>query len=183
MTFQTWVRRSRWSLVAFVIAVPLAIVGTFSVGWFRYVEVTNPHPREVAEGQTVAEQKVKFTLVDHEVIEAESDEGQELGALDGTELVIVTFDIDATKLTDDDLVSCAFDVVAPGGGGERRWGSDQLEVSLPYGDDAYTTGCVFSDHDAFTLKQVFVVPTGTADDLKLQFMTDFGSHPVLQWDL
>src|SRR4051812_24176860 len=151
-----WLKKSRWSLLAFVIAVPVAVLSALSIRFIPDLADTNPHPPTLEQGDIGTYKKVTFQLVGQETVKANSDRGRELGALDGTEVVIVTLRVDATKVGKG-IVGCVFELVGPGPSGLRHWDSHQLEVSLPYGDDSYESYCVLSDKKSFTLKQVFVV--------------------------
>jgi hypothetical protein len=180
MTLRTWARKSRRSLLAVVIAIPAATLAAFSIDWPGYIEATVPSPEMLQAGDTGTYKNATIQLTDHQVIDADSAEGRELGALASTQLVIVTVHVDGSKVTED-LVGCDFELVAPGPAGERHWG-DQVAVSLPYGDDDYQTTCLMSDHTAFDYKQVFVVPQGAADDVSLRYLSSSLLPPVLQWD-
>lgn len=177
----TWLKKSRWSLLAFVIAVPVAVLSALSIRFIPDLATTNPHPVMLEQGDIGTYKKVTFQLVDHKVVKADSDQGRELGALAGTEVVIVTLHVDATN-AGKGIIGCDFALTAPGPAGQREWDSNQLEVSLPYGGDDYESYCILSDKKSFNLKQLFVVPEGVASTVSLWFRPSDLEPPALQWD-
>ncbi len=189
MTARAWLRRWRWALVALAVVVPAAIVVTLSVDWFDYVRLTTSDGARVAPGGTGTHAGVEYTLVDVQLIEADSSEGEELGALPGTSVVVARVHVDSTD-AGPDARSCKLLLVAPGPGGDRVWDTGQSDVYLPSSDG--TVGyCTFPDPDdpleedpaVFDYEAVFVVPSDAADAAVLRVSDGpFQLRTVLQLD-
>lgn len=189
MTARAWVRRWRWALVALAVVVPAAIVVTLSVDWFDYVRLTTSDGARVAPGDTGSYAGVDYMLVDVETIEADSPEGEELGALPGTTVVIARVHVDATD-AEPDARSCRLLLVAPGSGGDRVWDADPSDVYVLASDG--TVGyCSFPDPEdpldedpaVFDYEAVFVLPEDAAHSAVLRVSDGpFQLRTVLQLD-
>lgn len=186
---RAWAWRRRWALIALVVIVPASIVVTLSVDWFDYVRLTSSDGARVAPGDTGTYAGVDYTLVDVETIQADSAQGEELGALPGTAVVVARVHVDSTD-ADPDARSCRLLLIAAGPGGDRVWDTGQSDVYIPSSDD--TVGyCTFPDPDdpleedpaVFDYEAVFVVPSDAADAAVLRVSDGpFQLRTILQLD-
>lgn len=200
----TWARRNRWGLVALILLVPGAIVAAMSVDLFGYYGSIAQHPVVVPSGEPGAYTPA-FSLTDddgnpiepppgprptaimtleaYNVVPADSDLGQEVGLLPGTEGVGARIHVDATGMTDD-AFSCDAELSAPGPQGERTWDPASSGIEIDYNSSGdLTEFCSLSGGEEFDWEVVFVVPEGVGETATL-FVTR-GSYPaqrVLQLD-
>jgi hypothetical protein len=200
----TWSKRNRWALLSLLVLVPGAVLAATSVNTFNYYGSMRQEPVLVANGETGEytpefpktnddgdpvtpppgpRPTAKMTLVDYLVVSADTDIGQEVGLLDGTEAVSALVHVDATGMSED-AYSCGGILTAPGPEGERTWdpASSGLEIDYsPSGD--LTEFCSLSEGDEFDLELVFVVPEGVGESAQLYITSgNFPPRRVLQLD-
>lgn len=185
-----WLRRHRWGLIALAVVLPGAVLASMSISWFRYYETQAQHPVVVESGASATVETIRLesegtataelTLDSYTVVPAETETGQEVALLPGSEAVSAVIHVDATGAPQD-AAGCDAILVAPGPEGERIW------KTATGGDiDYYPSGelesfCSLNNGVAFDWEAVFVVPAGVGDDATL-YITTTGLVPrrVLQ---
>ncbi len=175
-----WLARHRWALAALTVLVPAAVLASLSIEWFEYDAAHAQRPEVVATGASGVYAGSEFTLTDYLVVPWDSETGQELGLLEGTEAVSALIHIDATDslASDENLVSCHANLVLPGADGDRTWKSGSSAIDYyPSGD--LVAYCMLSDHVESDWEAVFVVPEGVGQEARLVITDGFDRQYLL----
>lgn len=198
----TWIARNRWALLALLVLVPGAIVAAMSISLFRYYDSLAHHPIVVPSGEPGAytpafettdldgndielspgaRPTAQMTLDSYTVVPADSNVGQEVGLLEGTEAVAAVIHVDATGMTED-AYSCDAILTAPGPDGERTWETASSGTDIDYSPSGDLQNfCSLSDGSEFDWEVVFVVPAGVGDIATLSITrSSFPTERVLQ---
>jgi hypothetical protein len=175
-----WFRRNRWALVALTVLVPAAVLASLSIEWFAYDAAHTQRPEVVAVGASGVYEGSEFTLSDYLVVPWDSETGQELGLLEGTEAVSALIHVDATGSSADEenLVSCDANLVLPDADGDRTWESGSSAIDYyPSGD--LVAYCMVNDHVESDWEAVFVVPEGIGQEARLVITDGFDRQYLL----
>lgn len=170
MTGASWWRRSRWGLLALAVLVPASLAAALSVD---AVEYWNGSPRtavEVPAGQTASFQGAQLRVLESWTATADSPEGQEYGVPEGTALVSVTFELDASAASEE--FGCRTVLLEQRG--DRRWtssygGGTDYWPGRDLPEDVPTT-CSYAE-TAFPFEEVFLVPEDAVGHLVVEVVT------------
>jgi len=167
---ESWWRRSRWALVALVVLVPAAVASALSIDAIDYV---NAQPREVtvvAAGDTAELGGAELRVLDSWTAVADSERGREFAVPEGTALVVVTLELDATSASED--FGCQLALLQPDS--DRRWSSSYGDTDYWPGSglpddlpDDLPSGCTKADA-AFPFELTFLVPEDAAGEVVLE---------------
>lgn len=185
MSAREWLGRSRWGLIALAVLIPASVVTALSVDWFDYRNATTDEPVRVARGDVGTFVGVDYTLLDASTHAFDSEEGELVGALEGSSVLIARVLVDGTD-RDEGVTQCQLVLSAPGPGDDREWTPETLVFGL---DDDAETSCFFpedatdDDPEEFEYLAVFVVPDEALDQVDLRVTSaPFGLRQVLQLD-
>jgi len=169
---QGWWRRSRWALLSLVVLVPGAVAASLSIDAFEYLE-TRPSAVTVVEPGGVGQVREGATIrvIDSWAVESGSPAGEEYGVPEGTVLVSVTLEVDATAASDDFL--CRVQLLEAER--SRRWtssyGTDYFPGrGLP---DDVPSGCRWHD-TAYPFEETFLIPADAKDRVVLEVIEPAG---------
>jgi hypothetical protein len=161
---RTWLRDSRWALIALVVFIPGAIVTSMTISWFDYQNRLNLDAVEVAEGDTGEYLGSEFTLRDVEFIDWDSDEGELYDVHEGGVLVVATVEVDPRGEVADDYVSCVLELHGDDG---RIWEIANSDDTTFFPDSPAVGYCDVNQSEPFELAAAFVIPDDARDRVSL----------------
>jgi len=162
-----WLRRWRWVLLALVVLVPGAALTAMSVGTFDHLAGL-PQIQNVSRGTVAHYGGAEVRLLDRRVVTASSAAGRRDGVPAGTELVIATIRVDASRVPAKRSDTCDAELVDPAPGGDRVWrpGGSRADYFPPSG---YSSICQLSARPVYRYQAVFLVPRGVGATAELRF--------------
>lgn len=169
---KAWLRRARWSLLALVVLVPLALAVALEPRFWPYL-TQQPQPDVVALGDTVRYGGAAITLTDLEVLD-----GAEVNAPAGADLVVATLSVDVVDPPESTY--CDVTVVSAESGVERAWDAESFSDSDYRIPDRFATRCDLTEAGATDLQLTFLVPRGEVDDPVIQFSSSAALPRVLR---
>jgi hypothetical protein len=167
-------------LAALALLVPAAVLASLSIEWFEYNDLHSQRPEVVVAGASGVYEGSEFTLTDYLVVPWDSETGQELGMLEGTEAVSALIHVDATDSvgSEENLVSCDANLVLPDADGDRTWKSGSSAIDyFPSGE--LVGYCMVNDHVESDWEAVFVVPEGVGQEARLVITDGFDRQYLL----
>jgi len=166
VTAGSWWRRSRWALLGLVVLVPAAGAASLSVDAFDYW-AGQPHALEVVErGDAAQLGEARLRVTDSWVAVGGSADGIELDVPEGTALVSVTLELDASAADED--FSCRMTLLEPARDREWRDGYTGTDYFPREGfPDDIPYGCSWAEVP-FPIELTFLVPEDAVDGLELE---------------
>jgi len=165
----SWWRRSRWALLSLVVLVPAAVAAALSIDAVDYLASRPSIVTTVEPGQSVDLGGAQVRVADSWIAPADSAAGKRYAVPEGTALVVVTLELDATAASED--FHCTVKLREPGR--DRRWSAGFTDTdyfrsdSLP--DDVPTT-CSWAEVP-FPFEVTFLIPDDAQDFVVLEVFT------------
>ncbi|MDO9398503.1 MAG: hypothetical protein Q7T71_18315 [Herbiconiux sp.] len=169
---RSWWRRNWVGLVAFVVLAPVTVAVTFSNEWGRYYAERPSVPVDVARGEAIDYGGATWRLVEAERLPGGSAELQDAGMPEGTDLVVVTIEVEPTQLDAEGrspLCAVTLDELDAPGGAERRTWTDAIFSSIDYeADPSAENSCVAENTSPYRYESQYIVPSDVEGPLAVQ---------------
>lgn len=166
-----WLRRNAVALVAIAVLAPTTIAVTFHSEWNSFLSTRATQPLEAAQGHAVRYADTEWRVRGSERIAGGSREGIDAGLPAGSDLLIVTIDVDPGNLAEgDESRFCMVRLAEYSGSGNdpsRSWTDamfSPIDYRVPEGTE---TGCSPDIHVPYTFTSTFVIAGDAGDSLGL----------------
>jgi hypothetical protein len=158
-----WWRRSRFSVIVFVVLLAVATVVSLVIDVPGYLSSHPTQPRDVAAGTTTHYAGLDLRLDGRRVVRADSAEGRTLEVPAGTALVIVTLRIDPTAAPKNSSL-CTVALVESTPAGLREWEIGFSSVGRYQTPQKDTSVCTVSRGKPYTMQGAVLVPADASTD-------------------
>ncbi len=161
-----WWRRSRWALLSLVVLVPAAVAASLSVDAVDYLMSRPSVVTTVEAGRAADLGDARIRVLESWTAPADSAVGEEYGVPEGTALVSVTLELDASAAAED--FACRVDLLDAGS--QRHWRSGFTDTSYFPGEglpDDAPFGCSWHA-TPFPFEATFLIPEDAVDDVVLE---------------
>ncbi|MBN9141782.1 MAG: hypothetical protein J0H23_13245 [Micrococcales bacterium] len=165
----SWWRRSRWALLSLLVLVPAAVAASLSIDAFDYLSSRPSDVTTLDRGEQASLGDATIRVVDSWSAVGGSPEGDRYEVPDGTALVSVTLELDASAAPEG--FTCTTKLLEPGV--DRRWSSGLAGVDYFPGEglpDDVPSGCSRADMP-FPFELAFLIPDDAVDDVVLEVFT------------
>jgi hypothetical protein len=158
-----WLKQNAVALVAVAVLAPATVAVTFSTEWSSFLTTRPTQPIEVAEG------RAQWRVARTERISSTSREGVDAALPAGSDLVLVTVEVDPGNLTAEDKSSfCTVRLGEYEGSNDtavRIWG-DALFSGIDYRTpEGVESGCSPDIIEPYTFTSTFVIADDASDNL------------------
>jgi hypothetical protein len=165
----SWWRRSRWALLALLVLVPAAVAASLSIDAFDYLASRPSAVTTVDRGASAELGHATIRVRDSWTAPADSAAGERYEVPEGTALVSVTLELDATAASED--FGCTVKLLEPGR--DRRWRSGITDADYYPGEglpDDVPSGCSWAE-SPFPFELTFLIPDDAVDHVVLEVVT------------
>jgi len=167
-----WLKRNAVALVAVAVLTPATIAVTFSTEWSSYLTTRATQPIEVAEGRTAEFDGTEWRVTRTERVSSDSRAGVDAGLPAGSDLVMVTVEVNPGNVTTEDESSfCTVRLGEYEGSGDtatRSWG-DATFAAIDYRNPAgVESGCSPDIIEPYVFTSTFVIAHDANDNLGVQ---------------
>jgi hypothetical protein len=164
-----WLRRNAVALVGIAVLTPATIAVTFSTEWNTFLTTRATQPVEVAAGLSAEFDGAEWRVARTERISSASSEGVDAGLPSGSDLVLVTVEVDPEELAVGDESSfCTVRLGEYEGSGNtplRSWG-DATYAAIDYRNpDGVESGCSPDVIEPYKFISTFVIADDASDNL------------------
>lgn len=164
-----WLTRNAVALVAVAVLTPATIAVTFSTEWSSFLTTRATQPVDVAEGATAELDGAEWRVARTERISSASREGVEAGLPAGSDLVLVTVEVDPGDLTAENESSfCTVRLGEYAGSRDsaiRSWG-DARYAAIDYRTpEGVESGCSPDIIEPYTFTSTFVIADDASENL------------------
>jgi hypothetical protein len=166
-----WLKQNAVALVAVAVLAPATVAVTFSTEWSSFLTTRPTQPIEVADGLAAEFDGAQWRVARTERISSASREGVDAALPAGSDLVLVTVEVDPGNLTGEDKSSfCTVRLGEYEGSRDtavRSWG-DATFSGIDYRTpDGVESGCSPDIIEPYTFTSTFVIADDASDDLGL----------------
>lgn len=165
----SWWRRSRWALLSLAVLVPAAAAAALSVDAFDYLSSRPSVVTVVEPGRSADLGEASLRVLDSWMATADSERGGRYAVPEGTVLVSVTLELDASAASED--FACMVRLLEPDR--QRRWTSGYTDTDYFPGRDLpddVPSGCSSADKP-FPFEVTFLIPDDARDSVVLEVFT------------
>ena len=169
VTHGGWWRRSRWALLALLVLVPAAVAAALSVDAFDYLASRPSGVTVVDRGDSAELDRATIRVVDSWTAPADSAAGERYEVPEGSALVSVTLELDATAASDDFFCT----VMLLEADRDRRWRSGFPDTDYFPGEglpDDVPSGCSWAEVP-FPFEATFLIPEDAVGEVVLEVVT------------
>jgi hypothetical protein len=164
-----WLRRNAVALVGIAVLTPATIAVTFSTEWSTFLTTRPTQPVAVAAGLAAEFDGAEWQVARTERISSASSEGVKAGLPAGSDLVLVTVEVDPGDLAAEDKSSfCTIRLGEYEGSGDtaiRSWG-DATYAAIDYRlPDGVESGCSPDVIEPYRFTSTFVIADDASDNL------------------
>ena len=164
-----WLKRNAIALVAVALLTPVTIAVTFSTEWSSFLTTRATQPIEVTEGRVADFDGAEWRVARTERIPADSRRGVEAGLPAGSDLVLVTVEVNPGNLSAEDKSSfCTVRLGEYEGSSDtavRSWG-DAITAAIDYRiPEGVKNGCTTDIIEPYTFISTFVIADDAGDNL------------------
>jgi len=164
-----WFKYNAIALVAVAVLTPVTIAVTFSTEWSSFLTTRATQPIEVATGRVADFAGAEWRVADTERIPAESRGGVEAGLPAGSDLVLVTVEVDPGNISAENKSSfCNVRLGEYEGSSDtavRSWGDATFSAIDYRSPEGVESGCTPDIVEPYTFISTFVIADDASDDL------------------
>jgi len=164
-----WLKRNSIALVAVAVLTPATIAVTFSTEWSSFLTGRATQPIEVAEGRVADFDGTEWRVVHTKRIPASSRDGVDAGLPAGSDLVLVTVEVNPGNLNAEDESSfCGVRLGEYEGSSDtavRSWGDASFAAIDYRNPDGVESGCTPDIVEPYTFIATFVIAEDASDNL------------------
>lgn len=165
----SWWRRSRWALLALLVLVPASLAASLSIDAFDYLGSRPSVVTTIERGERASFGEASIRVVDSWTADAGSALGERYAVPEGTALVSVTLELDASRAGEEFRCQTRLrDPVA-----DRRWWAGYTDTDYVPGErtpDGVPSTCTWFAH-AYPFELTFLIPEEAQDAIVLEVFT------------
>lgn len=164
-----WLRRNRRALLAILVLLPATLGIMFANQWIGYFDEWPSRPVNATAGDTLEYGNAHWQVEPADRVTGDSAEGRERDLPAGTDLVVVTVDVDPTGTGPDGVPDLCYVRLEESGGGAatRSWANvPSGSISLD-GPGPVLTSCSSDLSGPYSFEAEFVVPADAGEGTTL----------------
>jgi hypothetical protein len=164
-----WLRRNRRALLAILVLLPATLGIVFANQWIGYFDEWPSRPVNATAGDTLDYGNANWQVEPADHVSGDSAQGRERNLPAGTDLVVVTVDVDPTGTGPDGVPDlCSVRLEESGGGAATRSWANVPSGSIPLdGAGPELTSCSSELSTPYSFDAEFVVPADAGEDTTL----------------